>query len=66
MTFPFSSLRPFLFRLLMVVGSPVNECIATAIDSSSSGPESSEIHREIMFSPPKIFGNQYRQKTGIS
>jgi hypothetical protein len=50
----------------MVVGSPVNECIAIAIDSSSSGPESSEIHREIMFSPPKIFGNQYRQKTGIS
>jgi hypothetical protein len=37
----------------MVVGRPVNECIATANDSRSSGPESSEIDREIMVSPPK-------------
>lgn len=36
----------------MVVGRPVKECIATANDSRSSGPESSEIDREIMVSPP--------------
>jgi len=36
-----------------VVGRPVRECTAVAIGSRSSGPESSDIVREIMFSPPE-------------
>jgi hypothetical protein len=35
----------------MVVGSPISECTAIAIASRSSGPESSDIIREIFFTP---------------